>query len=133
MPVPIPCEEILLRALRRQDWIDPDTMQVTSAAYMRDPVRDPDGLSVNQRTYTNLETWPATVLSSHGIDSLHTGAVRAIDEFAFEVVDDAEDRAHALIVGVPSVQDDAAKAERAASILARISRNVDRLRRPRHI
>jgi hypothetical protein len=127
---PVPCPEILLRAITKAGWIDQDTGEIDSGAYIGDPARDLDELSVNIAQLTDTEEWLSSFRASFGADSLHTGHVRSL---GIDVVQTAEDLAsrpsHALIVGVPSQEQDALAAERLASSLQHMSRAVDRKRR----
>jgi hypothetical protein len=127
---PLPCPEIILRAIVKARWIDEDTGEIKADAFIRDPARDADGLSVNIGRLTGLEVWLSSFKASYGTDSLHTGRVRAL---GIDVVQTAEDMtsdpAHALIVGIPSQEEDALAAERTASSLRNMPRSVDRTRR----
>lgn len=124
---PLPCEEIVLRALRRKDWFDEDTKRITPAAFLRWPGRDRDGLSVNIQARTNLEVWLATFNKSYGADSLHTGKVRTLGLDVGQTEQDLRDQwDHALITALPFAEDDPDRAESLASELAKMSRAVDR-------
>lgn len=133
MPViPLPCEEIVLRALLKKNWIHADTARITADAFIRDPKKDSDGLSVNISSKTDVGAWLGGFNQSFGADSLHTGRIRDIDP-ALDVsqTDEstAEDPNHAVITGLPLNDDDPGRAENLASRLRDISRTIDRQRR----
>ncbi len=46
---PIPCPEIILRAIIKARWIDEDTGEIKADDFIRDPARDADGLSGKYR------------------------------------------------------------------------------------
>ena len=130
MPViPLPCEEIVLRAVLRKSWIDPETKRITATAFMRDPKKDEDGLSVNIRSTTDLHAWLGGFNKSFGADSLHTGTIRDVDAHLDVSQTDegtAEDPSHAVITGLPFGDDDPKRAESLASRLRDMSRIADR-------
>ena len=127
---PVSCPEILLRAILKAGWIDEDTGEIKADAFIRHPVRDADGISVNVARMTDVPIWLSSFKTSYGADSLHTGRINTL---GLKVVQTEEDRvsalAHALIVGLPSQEEDALAAERFASHLRNMSRPVDRIRR----
>jgi len=69
---------------------------------------------------------------SFGADTLHTGRIRDLDlEIGQTEVDIQGRTGHALIVGVPSTEEDPKRAEDLATELTKISRTLDRVRRKR--
>ena len=130
----LPCEEIVLRALLKKQWFHEDTKRIKADAFIRDPKRDPDGLSVNIKSRTDIFEWLGTFSRSFGADTLHTGRIRNIDK-DLEVGQTTEDAqansAHATIFGLPFTDDDPDRAESIASRLVEISRSADRLNRRR--
>jgi hypothetical protein len=126
---PLGCEDIVLRALLKKNWFDEDTKRIKADAFIRDPKRDLDGLSVNIHSKTDAASWLAGFSRSFGADTLHTGRIRDIDR-ALDVgqaEDDAEAHPdHAIIIGMPFTDDDPDRAESLASRLVEISRTLDR-------
>lgn len=126
------CSEILLRAItRRKGWLD-ESGRVTAFAFFVDP-RDPDGLSVNVQSLTDLEGWLSTTFKkSFGADTLHTGRVRDLNLEIGQTEEDLRDGSgHALILGIPSQEDDPKRAQDLATALRDISRRLDRVERKR--
>jgi len=126
------CREIVLRAIRKRGWLDEDG-RIRVDAYIWDPERDPDGLSVNMQSMTDIDKWldewlTVSFKKSFGADSLHTGRVR---DLKLEIGQTKEDisggRGHAVIVGLPSVEEDNKRAEDLATLLRDISRSLDRV------
>jgi hypothetical protein len=126
----VPCPEILLRALIKAGWVDEETGEIKADAFIRNPARDPDGLSVNIDRLTDRATWLSSFRACFGADSLHAGRIRTL---GIDIVQTARDMmsdpAHALIVGIPSQEEDALTAERLASSLRDMCRSVDRIKR----
>jgi hypothetical protein len=101
--VPIGCEEIVLRALLKKNWFHEETHRIKADAFIRDPRRDPDGLSVAPQSKTVLDAWLGTFRSCFGADSLHSGKIRQVemgvdvaqaeDEFQFGFVPCPDPRA----------------------------------------
>jgi hypothetical protein len=111
----LPCAEIVYRALLRKQWIDEDTGTIKADAYF---LRSHEsGLSVNLASVRSPEQCAAKFKKCHGIASLHVGRVR---DLGLDVEQDSPD--HANITGLPSREDDPAKAERLAGLLAKRSR-----------
>jgi hypothetical protein len=129
---PLPCEDIVVRALLKKNWCHEDTKRIKSDAFIRDPKRDLDGLSVNIRSKTEVSSWLAGFNQSYGADTLHAGCIRNIDR-ELNVGQAEEDAAaypdHAIITGLPFSDDDPVRAERLASRLVEISRTFDRTTR----
>lgn len=131
---PLSCEEIVLRALLKRNWCHEDTKRIKADAFIRDPKKDLDGLSVNIRSKTEVASWLATFSRSFGADTLHTGSIRDIDR-ELDVGQAEEDAEacpeHAIITGLPFSDDDPERAEILASRLVEISRTFDRTLRKR--
>ena len=129
---PLRCEEIVLRALLKKGWIDDETKRIKADAFILDPAKDHDGLSVNIQARTDIAVWLGSFNTSYGADSLHTGRVNAlglvVGQTAADVLEHPE---HAVITGIPSSEDDTARAESLASALAHICRPVERTPRKR--
>jgi hypothetical protein len=125
------CPIIVLRAVLKSGWLDNDG-RITSTAFLRDP-KHPDGLSVNIAVFTNVNQWLSAFSRSFGADSLHTGRVRVLGlEIGQAQQDCAENPpAHALIVGLPLADENPKLAEDLATELVKLSRSVDRQRRPK--
>jgi hypothetical protein len=131
---PLSCEEIVLRALLKRNWCHEDTKRIKADAFIRDPKKDLDGLSVNIRSKTEVASWLATFSRSFGADTLHTGSIRDIDQEldVGQAEEDAEAYPeHAIITGLPFSDDDPERAEILASRLVAISRTFDRTLRKR--
>ena len=131
---PLSCEEIVLRALLKRNWCHEDTKRIKADAFIRDPKKDLDGLSVNIRSKTEVASWLATFSRSFGADKLHTGSIRDIDQEldVGQAEEDAEAYPeHAIITGLPFSDDDPERAEILASRLVEISRTFDRTLRKR--
>lgn len=125
---PLRCEEIVLRALLNRGWFDEKTERITPDAFIRDPKKDKDGLSVNVCSKTDLEAWLRSFNTSFGADTLHTGRVRTLGLDVGQTEQDLlEGPEHAVIAGLPFQEDDPDRAESLASELARMSRRFDRI------
>ena len=132
--ISLPCEEIVLRALLKRNWCHEDTKRIKADAFIRDPKKDLDGLSLNIRSKTEVASWLATFSRSFGADTLHTGSIRDIDREldVGQAEEDAEAYPeHAIITGLPFSDDDPERAEILASRLVEISRTFDRTMRKR--
>jgi hypothetical protein len=121
------CQEIVLRAIRNKGWIDQDG-KLNASAFIRDPLRDPDGLSVNLRSQTDLNHWLiSTFNKSFGADTLHVGYVRKLELEVGQTQEDFDTQSgHALIVGIPTQDEDPKRAEDIATELVKMSRQFDR-------
>ena len=131
---PLPCEEIVLRALLKRNWCHEDTRRIKADAFIRDPKKDLDGLSVNIHSKTEVASWLAGFSRSFGADTLHTGSIRDLDQElnVGQAQEDAEAYPqHAIITGLPFSDDDPERAEILASRLVEISRTSDRTMRKR--
>jgi len=132
--IPLPCEEIVLRALLKRNWFNEDTKRIKADAFIRDPKKDSDGLSVNLNSRTDVAVWLANFSRSFGADTLHTGRVRDIhvDLDVGQPEDESDAQAdHAIITGLPFSDDNPELAESLASRLVEASRTLDRTLRRR--
>jgi len=119
----LPCETIVHRAALRQNCIDLDMSKITSAAFIRRPGVDTDGLSVDQAFYRSADTFAATFKRCRAVVSLHIGRIRTLGlDVKRDSPPDLNNPSHASIVGIPYREDDPEEAERLASALARQSR-----------
>jgi hypothetical protein len=107
-------EAIVYRSLLRKQWIDEDTGRVKADAYFL-RLNEP-GLSVNIASVCSPEECARCFRKCYGIASLEVGDVR---EIGLDVEQDAVN--HANIVGLPYRDEDLARAERLAGLLARRS------------
>ena len=123
----VECEEIIFRAILKPGWLD-ENKHITASAFIRDPKKDKDGLSVNIKSKTDLNTWLSSFNKSLGADSLHNGRVRTLklDVRSKRLQWEKISRGHAVIVDLPYADDDPDRAESLASELAKMSRSFDR-------
>lgn len=120
------CSCIVLRAVLSKRWMD-ENERITSTAFLYDPEKHPDGLSVNIAFDTDLDQWLGNFNKSFGADSLHSGRVRRLGlEIGQTEADLMKDRSHAVIVGLPPVDEDPQLAEDIATELVKMSRTIDR-------
>ena len=125
------CPTIVLRAILKKSWLD-DVGRITSTAFIYDPTRDPDGLSINVASLTDVPLWLGSFNASFGANSLHCGRVRGLHLEIGQTPDDlTHDHSHAVIAGLPSPDDDPQRAEDLATELVKMSRSVDRTQRRR--
>jgi hypothetical protein len=125
------CPCIVLRAILRKRWLD-ENNRITSTAFIHDPVKHPDGLSVNIQLNTDINEWLSTFNKSFGADSLHCGRIRRLHlDIGQTAIDVVQNLAHAVIVGLPSPEEDPQLAEDLATELVKISRTLDRTIRKR--
>jgi hypothetical protein len=123
------CPIIVLRVILKPAWLD-ESKRINAHAFVHDPARHPDGLSVNVALDTNVEQWLSSFKSSYGADTLHCGRIRRLGlEVGHTEADLEQDVSHAVIVGLPSQDEDPQRAEDLATELARIARTFDRTRR----
>lgn len=129
----LPAATSLFRALLRKKWLNRDSNQILPDAYLpRLSGKDDDGLSVtvsNADTDNGLiqeaELMASSFKNTYGVALLNVGEVRAIDERLNVVrAPNKGNPNHALLTGVPRLDDDLALAERLAGQLARISQNI---------
>ena len=125
---PLPCQEIVLRAILKAGWLNSDG-RVNHNAFLRDPKKDSDGLSVNLGSRTEIPVWLSSAFTkSWGADSLHCGWIRTLGLEVGQIEKDlAEQSGHGVIDGLPFSDDAADRAEYLAGQLARMSRKVDRV------
>ena len=130
---PLPCEEIVLRSLLKKNWFDEETKRIKADAFIRDPRKDVDGLSVNIHSTTDVPLWLAEFNRSFGADTLHSGRIRMLPGLDVAQTDEdvADQLNHAVITGVPFADDEPKLAESLASRLAAMSRTLDRTKRQR--
>jgi hypothetical protein len=123
------CPIIVFRAILKTAWLD-ENQRITANAFVHDPVRHPDGLSVNIALETNVEQWLSNFNMSYGADTLHCGRIRHLGlEVGHTEADLRQDVSHAVIVGLPSPDEDPKLAEDLATELVKMSRALDRTRR----
>lgn len=124
---PLPCAEIVLRALVNKNWFDQESKRVRPDAFILHRTRDKDGLSVCIQSRADLGAWLGSFKKSFGADSLHTGRIRTLGLDVGQSEQDLCDQPdHAVITGLPSPDEDAKRAESLASQLAKMSWPVDR-------
>ena len=116
---PLPCSEIVYRAITRSSDINEDRRRVSPNAFIRRP-RDVDGLSVNHHCSPRE---CGSALKRHGVVSLHVGTVRDID---VKLDVEPDEPTHANITGLPEQDGDLALAERLALQLATHARIIPR-------
>jgi hypothetical protein len=107
-------DAIVYRSLLRKQWIDEDTGRVKADAYFLRPGEP--GLSVNLASVCAPEDCARFFRKCYGVASLEVGDVR---EIGLDVAQDAVN--HANIVGLPHRDEDLARAERLAGLLAKRS------------
>ena len=61
----LPCGEIVLRAVLKGRWLD-SSGKLLPDAYIRDPKKDVDGLSVAIQSESSVEAWLTTFRKSFG-------------------------------------------------------------------
>lgn len=116
-------DEFVYRALLRKQWIDPDNGQVKPEAFLLRPCKDHDGLSVFRARYCQPEECAGRFRACFGVGELRVGSVRSLD--GLDVIQrDKDPCEQPLIVGLPTTQEDRARAERLAGLLARQARLV---------
>lgn len=120
----LPCSAIVYRTMRSKHWIDRDKHVVAPAAFYRrlenglnGLPKDKDGLSVDIASVCKVEEAGANLTRRYGVVSLHTGRIRDI---GLDVVQDTP--SHANITGTPYKDEDDARAEFLATLLAKQSR-----------
>jgi len=103
--------------MARKNWVDRTTQNVLPVAFVLRPApKDPKGLSLD---VDSPESCASSLNECFGVVSLHVGKVRDI---GLDVVID--ESPHANIKGLPRREEDAAAAERFASLLAKQARLV---------
>jgi hypothetical protein len=114
---PLPEDAIVYRSLLRKQWIDEDTGRVKADAYFL-RINEP-GLSVNLASECTPQQCADLFRKCYGVASLE---VKDIREIGLELEQDSKN--HANVVGLPYREDDLAKAERLAGLLARKSQLI---------
>ena len=132
------CREIVHRLVLSKKQLDPDSKRALPDAFFLRSEKGERALSVDLKSRRNLETSLKSKNKVHGVFSLHVGRIRDVNgseavpelKVSLDVVhdptedasfpDDLEKNnpAHALIVGVPSKEDDPDAAEFIAGKLA---------------
>jgi hypothetical protein len=115
---PLPCNEIVYRALMNKKWLNEDTGKIRPGAFFLRKHRAETGLSVNISAVCSPEDC-AKRFRCKAIASLHVGSVR---DLGLDVVQDGFN--HANITGLPYQEDNLAEAERLAGLLAKQSRVI---------
>jgi hypothetical protein len=111
---PLPEDAIVYRSLLRKQWINEDTGRVKADAYFLRA--NETGLSVNLASTCSPQQCAEMFRKCYGVASLEVGDVR---EIGLEVEQDSVN--HANVVDLPYREDDLAKAERLAGLLAKRS------------
>jgi hypothetical protein len=114
---PLSEDAIVYRSLLRKQWIDEDTGRVKADAYFL-RVNEP-GLSVNSASECTPQQCANLFRKCYGVANLEVKDVR---EIGLEIEQDSKN--HANVVGLPYREDDLAKAERLAGLLAKKSHLV---------
>lgn len=129
LTAPLPCATIAYRAILKKSWVDRETNEISSAAYIPRRGSDEDGLSVSIRC--SPEESVRQFRQHFGTASLHVGRVRDVD--GLEIIEDPQDHCHGFITGfpipptdreVPIPPKDLARIEYLAGVLARQSRFI---------
>ncbi|HSH80753.1 MAG TPA: hypothetical protein VLA19_19670 [Herpetosiphonaceae bacterium] len=129
-------DESVYRLAKRSGHIDRDNKDLpfTPAAFLLDPGEE--GLSVFPTGTCSLRYAIQNILRDpHGVDALGVGDIRSVvvEGLTLDVVrreDPNHPGKHAEIVGLPHVDDDEVRANRAAELLAKQSHRVWRRREP---
>jgi hypothetical protein len=108
--------EIVYRVLLRKQWLDRDSLEVYADAFYLRKQKNESGLSVNIASVCTPEQCAARFQNCYGVASLQVGSIR---QLGLDVIPDSP--SHANIIGLPYREDDSAKAERLADLLAQIS------------
>lgn len=116
---PLSCSAIIYRALLKKQWIDEDTARVKADAYFLRRNKNEKGLSVNIAARCSPKQCAAKFNKCFALASLHVGRIR---DLGLDVIQDSSD--HANLIGLPDVNDDTARAERLAGLLAKQSRII---------
>jgi hypothetical protein len=110
----LPNDEMVYRSLLRKQWINEDTGKVKADAYFLRP--NEPGLSVNLASVCSPEQCASFFRKCYGVASLEVDVIRSV---GLDVERDSVN--HANIMGLPQRDQDLAKAERLAGLLARRS------------
>jgi hypothetical protein len=109
---------IVYRLARSKSWLDTDNSAFTPAAFLRR--RDECGLSVSIAVACSLEyaiAGAGVLHKCYGVAELQVGPIKSV---GLDVLPDAVD--HAEIVGMPTVDEDIARANYFADLLAEQTR-----------
>jgi len=118
-------EETVYRALLRKQWVDPDTHTIKRDAFMRRPQKDDDGLSVFRSRFARPEEVAGRFQRCHGVCELKVSAIRKL---GLDVRPTSEtDPAHAVIVGLPTYDENPSEALKLAVELAKNARLLGKL------
>lgn len=126
---PLPCREIVYRALRRSSWKHPETGEILPVAFelKKDEHGTPEtGLSVivSDHVPQEHEVELLRLTTCYGVDSLHVGKIR---DLGLDVIQD--EPTHAEIRGVPHKDDDPLRAHNLSHALVSLSRKQWRRQR----
>ncbi|ELS00115.1 hypothetical protein [Gloeocapsa sp. PCC 73106] len=110
---------IVYRALLRKQWLNTETQEIASDAFYLRKKKNEVGISVNIASTCSPKQCAAKFINCYGIANLKVGQIR---ELGLDVISTSP--THANIVGLPYREDDSAKAERLADLLAQISQLV---------
>ena len=126
---PLPCPYVVFRAAGNKRSINAETGKLSSAAFIRVPEKDEDGISVYLGEVDTCIKASQQLKKTYAVGSLHVGHIRSIPTEGprLDIVQDAND--HGLILGVPFQQEDALLAERLAGALADHARTCWELKR----
>ena len=114
---PLPDNATVYRALLRKQWLNEDTGRVKADAYfLRANER---GLSVNLASVCSAKQCADLFRKCYGVASLEVEDIRQV---GLDVEQDSGN--HGNILGLPYREDDLAKAERLAGLLAKQSQIV---------
>jgi hypothetical protein len=114
---PLSEDAIVYRSILRKQWINEDTGRIKADAYF---LRANEiGLSVNLASECTPDQCAEFFRQCYGVASLEVGSFR---EIGLNVEQDKVN--HANIMGLPYKEDDLAKAERLAGLLAKKSQLV---------
>jgi len=113
-------EETVYRAILRRDWIDRDSNQVKPQAFLLRPAKDNDGLSVYRSKRIQLNEIPTLFNRCYGVCELRVEDIRSL---GLDVVTSpGGNPQHALVVGLPTLDEDPEQALVLAVELAKKAR-----------
>lgn len=120
---PLPCHEVVHRAILRKGWVKADGT-VGAEAFLLRP-RDQGRLSVCRRALGSWAECQRHFNRTFGAARLRVGRVHALREGIRVVADPEPDRPeHASLLNLPDPLLDPERAERVASLLMAIARRV---------
>jgi len=124
-PIPLDDDETVYRAILRKQWIDPDSKTIKPDAFIRRPVKDDDGLSVFRSRLVRPEEVANRFRQCYGLCELE---VRAIRKLGLDVLTTREaDPAHAVIIGLPTRDENLLQAMNLAVELSKNARLLPEL------